>query len=139
MSQLVTHSGGCHCGAVSFEMDAPADIIAWDCNCSICCMKRNTHVVVPSSRFRLLLGDDKLSEYVFNTGVARHRFCSVCGVQAFYNPRSNPDGVAVTVWCLKPGTVRTLTVKEFDGQNWEKFIDQSGIRAHSKAEATVSG
>ena len=34
------------------------------------------------------------TEYRFGTNTARHRFCATCGVQAFYIPRSNPDGVA---------------------------------------------
>lgn len=129
---LVTHRGGCHCGAVRFEMRAPEHLVAWDCNCSICHMKRNTHVVVPAAQFTLLTDPGALSEYRFNTGVAKHTFCSTCGVQAFYHPRSNPDGVAVTVWCIEPGTVRSITTRFFDGQHWEQFVGGSGIRAHSK-------
>lgn len=132
---LVTHHGGCHCGAVAFEFDAPPDVVAWDCNCSICAMKRNTHVVVPAGRFRLLRGEADLAEYRFNTGVARHRFCRTCGVQAFYHPRSNPDGVAVTIFCVRPGTLRSVEVRQFDGINWERFVEGSGIRAHSKGGA----
>ena len=37
-------------------------------------------------------GQDKLTTYTFNTGKAKHTFCSICGVQSFYTPRSNPDG-----------------------------------------------
>ena len=50
------------------------------------------HLIVPGSRFRLLAGADALTEYTFNTGVARHLFCRRCGVKSFYVPRSNPDG-----------------------------------------------
>ena len=32
--------------------------------------------------------------------LSRHRFCSVCGVQSFYRPRSNPDGVGVVPHCI---------------------------------------
>lgn len=136
---LVTHAGGCHCGAVRFEMDAPAHLVAWDCNCSICAVKRNVHVVVPAARFRLLTPPGAMTEYRFNTGVARHLFCATCGVQAYYHPRSNPDGVAVTVACLDPGTVASVTTRPFDGQRWEAFIAHSGIAAHSKLEAGGGG
>src|ERR1700753_3673451 len=81
---MVTHSGGCHCGAVAYEVDAPAKIVAVDCNCSICRMSGFLHLIVPRSRFRLLTGADQLSEYKFNTGAARHLFCSHCGVKSFY-------------------------------------------------------
>jgi hypothetical protein len=64
--------------------------------------------------FRLVSGHDALSEYTFNTGAAKHRFCSVCGVKAFYIPRSHPDGVDVNVRCLDAGTVASLTLVPFD-------------------------
>ena len=47
MSDFVTHRGGCHCGRVAFEVDAPADLHALDCNCSICRMTGFVHLIVP--------------------------------------------------------------------------------------------
>ena len=110
----VTHRGGCHCGRVRFEVDAPADIAALDCNCSICRMTGFLHLIVPASRFRLLAGSDALVEYTFNTGAAKHRFCGHCGIKSFYIPRSHPDGVDVNVRCLDAGTITTLQVIAFD-------------------------
>ena len=95
-------------------------------------MKRNTHFVVPKSRFRLLQGADALTSYRFNTGTAHHVFCSTCGVTSHYIPRSNPDGVAVTVHCLDPGTVQSVETREFDGEHWEENLQASGIAACSK-------
>ena len=128
-SGLVMHAGACHCGAVRFTVAAPADLVAWDCNCSICAMKRNVHAIVPSAQFTLVAGSDAITTYRFGTRRAVHQFCSVCGVQAFYTPRSNPDGVAVTVACLVPGTVRSVTVRRYDGQNWEEAHEETGIAA----------
>nr|XP_045745751.1 centromere protein V isoform X2 [Mirounga angustirostris] len=51
---LVKHTGGCHCGAVRFEVWASADLHIFDCNCSICKKKQNRHFIVPASRFKLL-------------------------------------------------------------------------------------
>jgi len=115
----VIHSGGCHCGAVAFEVDAPATIVASDCNCSICRMSGYLHLIVPRSRFRLMQGADELTEYKFNTGTARHLFCSHCGVKSFYVPRSNPDGYSVNVRCLNPSTVERVEVEPFDDNNRE--------------------
>lgn len=129
---LVTHHGACHCKAITFEVDAPADLVVWDCNCSICALKRNTHFIVPSAQFRLLSGADKLSTYTFNTGVAQHKFCSVCGICPYYHPRSNPDGVAVTIWAVDRATIRSIETRVFDGRNWEAFYGGSGIAAFSK-------
>ena len=116
---MVTHSGSCHCGAVTFEVEAPAKILASDCNCSICRMTGYLHLIVPRSRFRLLRGAEQLSEYKFNTGTARHLFCSRCGIKPFYVPRSNPDGYSVNVRCLDPATVEQIEVQLFDDNDRE--------------------
>jgi hypothetical protein len=117
--QLVTHSGGCHCGRVRFEVEAPAVLEVELCNCSICSMTAHLHLIVPRSRFRLLEGEDCLTTYTFNTGTAKHFFCSTCGIKSFYVPRSNPDGLSVNARCLDPSTIADIRVREFDGRNWE--------------------
>ena len=118
--RFVTHKGGCHCGRVRFEVDAPAHIDALDCNCSICRMTGFLHLIVPASRFRLVAGDDALTEYTFNTGAAKHRFCRQCGVKSFYIPRSHPDGVDVNVRCIDEGTIESIEVKPFDDADRER-------------------
>ena len=116
---LVTHRGRCHCGAVAFEVDAPARLRASDCNCSICRMSGYQHLIVPRAHFRLLKGADSLTEYRFNTGTARHLFCRHCGVKSFYVPRSNPDGYSVNVRCLDPATIEHLEFELFDDRQRE--------------------
>ena len=74
-----------------------------------------------------------MSTYSFNTHVAKHTFCKKCGVVPFYNPRSNPDGVAVTLWCLEDrGAVTDAEIRTFDGENWEEQIATSEIKQFSK-------
>jgi hypothetical protein len=116
---LVTHTGGCHCGRVRFEARAPAQLEVWDCNCSICAKSGFLHLIVPKSRFKLLSGAEHLANYQFNTGVAQHLFCTVCGVKSFYVPRSHPDGYSVNLRCLDAGTVTGSTITPFDGKDWE--------------------
>jgi len=111
--------GTCHCGTVRFEVEAPETITAQDCNCSICSKSGFLHLIVPKSRFRLLSGEENLTTYTFNTGVAQHKFCKTCGVKSFYIPRSNPDGVDVNVRCLEPQP-KELVIEKFDGRNWEQ-------------------
>ena len=118
---------------------ASGDLTAWDCNCSRCGIVRNVHAIVPSASFTLLAGAELLSEYRFGTRVAVHCFCRVCGVTPFYTPRSNPDGVAVTVACLEPGTLRCLTVRPFDGKNWEAAFAATGIALCSRPLAGEVG
>ena len=120
MPQAVLHQGGCHCGRVRYEVEAPAEIEALDCNCSICAKTGYLHLIVPRARFRLLQGEDALSEYLWGTGAARHYFCRVCGVKSFYVPRSNPDGIDVNVRCLDAATITALRVTPFEGRaDWE--------------------
>lgn len=100
-----TYYGGCHCRGIRFSCLGPKHLVAWNCNCSICKMKKNWHFIIPEENFKLLSGDDLLVEYRFNTKVARHLFCKVCGVQTFYRPRSNPDGYAITLSCVDENLV----------------------------------
>lgn len=115
----VKHAGGCHCGRVRFEVEAPARIEVAECNCSICAKVGYLHLIVAADRFRLLRGRDELATYTFNTGVAQHYFCKHCGVKSFYTPRSHPDGVSVNARCLDDGTVESMTVLPYDGRNWD--------------------
>ena len=122
MSPFVMHQGRCHCGGVRIEVDAPPDIEALECNCSICRMTGFLHVIVPASRFRLVAGAELLAGYTFNTGVAQHFFCRVCGVKPFYVPRSHPDGFDVNVRCLEPGTIASVRVTPFDDNDREAAL-----------------
>ena len=121
---MTTHKGGCHCGRVRFEVDAPATIRADDCNCSICRKSGFLHLLVSADDFRLLQGEDELSSYTFNTGVAKHYFCRHCGIKSFYIPRSHPDGVSVNVHCLETETIESIVITPFDGQNWEQNVSK---------------
>ncbi len=117
------HRGGCHCGRVRFEVDAPASIEVTECNCSMCRRSGYLHLIVPRSRFRLLGGHEALRSYKFNTGVADHLFCTVCGLKSFYVPRSHPDGVSVNARCLDGDWLARIRItNRFDGANWEEHV-----------------
>ena len=113
-------SGGCHCGAVAFEVYADDDAELSDCNCSICAMTGYLHLIVPKEHFRLVRGQDSISTYTFNTGTAKHTFCKICGIKSFYTPRSHPDGVSVNARCLSPDAIKNMRIVPFDGRHWEQ-------------------
>jgi hypothetical protein len=119
-----SHSGGCHCGRVRFTVLADLSDVA-ECNCSICTKKGILHLIVDSSSFELHSGREALFEYQFNTRVARHWFCRVCGIHPFYLPRSHPDKIDVNARCLDDVDVAALRPRHFDGRNWEaaKLLD----------------
>ena len=113
------YSGSCHCGAIQFEIEAPEHIAVEECNCSICAKSGFLHLILPLSKFKLLQGHEQMASYSFNTGVAKHTFCKICGTKPFYTPRSNPDGVDVNVRCLD-SLPESVEINEFDGINWEE-------------------
>ncbi len=115
-------TGGCHCGAVRFEVLAPEQIEATECTCSICRKTGYLHLIVGKERFRLVAGADKLTTYIFNTGTAKHHFCSICGIKSFYVPRSHPQGFSVNVRCLDAGQVTVRSIGLFDGEHWEEAM-----------------
>lgn len=116
----VTISGGCHCRAVRFEARVPREVELLDCNCSICAMTGFRHLIVSHSDFRLLSGETALTHYRFGTGAADHLFCSVCGVKSFYQPRSHPESWSLNFNALEDVSALSMTVRAFDGRNWEK-------------------
>ena len=113
------HNGSCHCGAVLIEVEAPEDVEAYECNCSMCLRTAFLHLIVSKEAFRLVGGAESLVTYTFNTGVAKHYFCGVCGCKPYYVPRSNPDGFSVNVRCLDNATIASLKILPFDGKDWE--------------------
>ena len=115
------YEGGCHCGRIRFRV-ATSDARVLDCNCSICRMKGFLHLIVPPERFTLLSGQDALATYTFNTGVAKHHFCTKCGVAPFYRPRSHPGWFDVNARCLDGDAVTDFRVEPFDGRNWEESV-----------------
>lgn len=116
---MKTYEGGCHCRAVRFEVELAPTLEVEDCNCSICAMSGNMHVIVPESRFRLVKGQGALRAYRFNSKAAKHLFCTICGVKSFYIPRSNPDGIAVTYRCLDDWRGLNILIRPFDGVHWQ--------------------
>src|SRR5215470_8642255 len=112
----VRHTGGCHCGRVQFEVYVPARPTVVECKCSICVKSGYLHLIVPQSRFRLLQGAEFLTTYTFNTGIAKHLFCCVCGIKSFYVPRSHPDGYSVNARCIDSPTVEGMLIEPFNGE-----------------------
>lgn len=116
---MVKTSGGCHCGAVRFEIETPETVEVLDCNCSMCAKTGFLHLIVEKPDFRLLTDWSALTDYRFNSGTARHLFCSICGIKSFYVPRSHPDAYSVSLRALDDISALKVTATPYDGRNWE--------------------
>jgi len=100
MTEVQTHQGSCHCGAVAYEVDTDLDGLV-ECNCSHCYRKGFVLGFVPPAAFRVLK-EGPQTAYLFNSHKIHHRFCQTCGVQTFAHGES-PNGPMVAV------NIRTLT------------------------------
>lgn len=81
---MTTHHGSCHCGKVTFEADIDLAKGTGRCNCSYCAKVRNWSIGIKPAEFRLLTGQDDISEYGFRTDSTNHHvFCKHCGVRLY--------------------------------------------------------
>jgi hypothetical protein len=112
--------GGCPCSAVRFRVRFAPPPAVLDCNCSVCAKTGFLHLIADADCFTLLAGADRLTEYRFGSGAARHLFCRTCGIKSFYVPRSHPDGFSVNWRALDDvGAIAPILVP-FDGRGgWE--------------------
>jgi hypothetical protein len=114
-----THSGGCHCGRVRYEVKVDLDKPVISCNCSMCGRAGTLLTFVPAASFRLLSGADALTDYQFNKHVIHHKFCSTCGIKSFAlgKGKDGSDTVAINARCLDDADPDTLKVNKFDGKS----------------------
>ncbi|QAY79449.1 GFA family protein [Sphingosinicella sp. BN140058] len=99
MREARLYQGSCHCGAVRFTIETDFPELT-TCDCSICRRKNALMVKVHENHFRLLSGEESLTEYQFHTMTARHFFCRTCGIYPFHRKRVTPDYFSVNVFCL---------------------------------------
>ena len=130
-------TGGCHCDAVRFSFVMPEEPLIRRCNCSICEMKGIVMLDVPKGDVEVTQGRDVLSTYTFGSGVAKHHFCSKCGIHVLQELRSEPDNVAVSYACIDGRSIYDLEeCRVFDGQNHPEDTGQYQYIGVLKLERT---
>ncbi|WP_041417542.1 GFA family protein [Shewanella woodyi] len=98
----VKHRASCHCGAVELELSLPQGIVnPRRCDCSICRRKGAIVGSVNLDDIRIVKGEEFLKLYQFNTGTAKHYFCSNCGIYTHHQRRSNPQEYGFNIGCLE--------------------------------------
>lgn len=96
------YRAACHCGTVRFTLRLTDGLrTARRCNCSYCRMRGAVAVTAELGDLQILEGQEKLTLYKFNTGTAKHYFCSVCGIYTHHQRRSNPNEYGVNAACLE--------------------------------------
>jgi len=113
-----TYAGGCQCGKVRYEVSLElGEVIA--CNCSRCGRLGSLLAFAPAENFKLLSGEDVLTEYKFNKHVIHHLFCATCGIESFARGKRPSDGadvVAVNARCLDGVEPEQLKIKRVNGR-----------------------
>ena len=109
----------CHCGAIEAEIDISENLEKiLRCNCSLCKRKGAIMSMVKNEAFRIIKGEDKLKIYQFHTKVAKHYFCSICGIYTHHNPRSNPSMTGFNLGCIDEiDTFGLKSISINDGEN----------------------
>lgn len=102
-----TYHGSCHCAAVAYEADIDLADGTYKCNCSICTKHRLWQAVVRLEEFRLLKGENELTDYTFGSRKGHHKFCRTCGTHVFgWYDGELPGG--------KNHGIRVLTLDDID-------------------------
>jgi hypothetical protein len=115
-----TYKGGCHCGRVRFEVDLDLSQGTGQCTCSICHKSGWWGTNVKPAAFRLISGEDNLSDYQFNTRQGHNLFCKTCGIRAFgrgHVKEIGGDYVAINVRCLEDADLSEVPVTLRDGKS----------------------
>ena len=74
--------------------------------------------MVKNENFKIIKGFNNLKLYQFHTNVAKHYFCSNCGIYTHHNPRSNPAMTGFNLGCLDNfDTFQFKDVEVNDGAN----------------------
>jgi hypothetical protein len=123
-SDSTRRAGGCHCGAVRFQVDIDLTKGVGRCNCSICTKVGVTGGIVKPAAFTLVSGQASLSEYVWGAKISTRRFCKHCGVHVYgegHLEAIGGDYVSVNLNCLDDVDPNALAVVYWDGRhdNWQ--------------------
>jgi hypothetical protein len=100
MSNIKTAT--CHCGAIALSIDLSDGLDnVRRCNCSLCRRKGAIMATVPVEAITVTKGQAQLGLYQWNTNIARHYFCKICGIYTHHQRRSNPAECGFNIACLE--------------------------------------
>jgi hypothetical protein len=123
------HAGGCHCGAVRFEVELDLGAGGSMCNCTVCAKIAAVAAIVKPSAFALISGADSISTYEWGGKVSHRKFCKHCGVHCFafgHLDVLGGDYVSINLNCIDDFDRSAVTIGHWDGRhnNW-----QGGVRS----------
>jgi hypothetical protein len=116
---MKTYKGSCHCGTVQYEVQTDLKMV-FDCNCSMCSKKGTILTIVPPEQFKMISGENTLSDYQFYKKNIHHTFCKNCGVTSFATGKDQTGNTmkAINVRCLDGVDLNSLELMHVDGKSF---------------------
>lgn len=116
--------GSCHCGGTKFEVsEVPATVTR--CTCSLCSKRGALWAYYDAAAFTLLTPKENTAAYRWNTKLAAHNFCPVCGCGTFTEtpdwstgePDFNKPRIAINARLFDDFDLEAVPVEVIDGKN----------------------
>ena len=92
--------GKCHCGSITFEINSKL-IGLRRCNCSMCRRKGFVMGTALLEDLKIIAGVEFLNTYKWNTNIAEHYFCKLCGINTHHKRRSSPNEYGYNIGCIE--------------------------------------
>jgi len=117
------HTGGCHCGAVRYEVSLDASAGS-QCNCTICVKTAITGSMVKPAAFKLLKGEDAVSMYEWGGKTGKRYFCKHCGIHCYgigHLEQLGGDYVSINLNTVDDFDPHAVKLIHWDGRhnNWQ--------------------
>jgi hypothetical protein len=127
-------TGGCNCGGVRFEVDAPLEGASY-CHCTRCQRRTGTAASAqgypPPGSFRLVQGEELVRAWEPEGGWAK-LFCSACGSSLFSRHPADPDKMSIRLGAFDgdPGVRPDVRQHVASAASWEPIPDD-GLPRHA--------
>ena len=92
--------GKCHCGSVKFTINTKIRDLR-RCNCSMCSRKGFVMGTALIDELTITSGEKSLTSYKWNTKIAEHFFCKICGINTHHKRRSDPNQYGYNIGCIE--------------------------------------
>ena len=92
--------GKCHCGSIKFEINTKIRGLR-RCNCSMCSRKGFVMATALINELSITSGKQFLNTYKWNTKIAEHYFCKICGINTHHKRRSDPNQYGYNIACIE--------------------------------------
>lgn len=112
------YEGSCHCGALKFSYEGEEITQGLRCTCSICRRKGTlmSTELIPLEQLKIDANPDDIGLYQFDTGIAKHYFCKICGIYTHNETLRAPGNCRVNLGCIGDLVDDELEVVVFDGK-----------------------